>query len=206
MLQLSKIIPIKKSPELDDTDPKSYRPINLLSPLSKLTEKIWTEQIYSHLVSNGLLAENIQGSVRGRDSTTTIIEIHQQLVRARAEGRVAAIVAMDQSAAYDVIDHAILKRKLLHIGIDATSVDLLMNYLTSRKQQVSNNSSLSEVLLTGECSVSQGSVLSGLLYIIYTLDMHDQLHPIKHSNNTEYYKCSNTYSKEALCTNCNNAY
>ena len=30
------------------------------------------------------------------------------------------------------------------------------------------------------CSVSQGSVLSGLLYIIYTLDMHQQLHKIKH--------------------------
>ena len=122
------------------------------------------------------------------------MEIHHQLIRARAEGKVAAVIAMDQSAAFDVIDHAILKRKLIHIGIEAGSVELIMEYLFNRKQQVINNTNTSDILLTGECSVSQGSLLSGLLYIIYTLDMHEQLHPIKHSNNLEYFKCNNTYT------------
>ena len=43
------------------------------------------------------------------------------------------------------------------------------------KQQVMVNSNESEILLTGKCSVSQGSVLSRLLYIIFTLDIHDQM-------------------------------
>ena len=38
ILQYSRIIPIKKSAELEDSLPESYRPINLLSPLSKLME------------------------------------------------------------------------------------------------------------------------------------------------------------------------
>ena len=85
-----------------------------------------------------------------------------------------------------MIDHGILKGKLQQIGIHKESIDMIMNYLHNRKQYVEVNSNQSEILLTGNCSVSQGSVLSGLLYIIYTLDMHQQLHKIRHNNNYEY--------------------
>ena len=43
----------------------------------------------------------------------------------------------------------------------------------------------------GDTSVSQGSVISGTLYIIMTLDMANQSHPIRHQNQKEQKICSN---------------
>ena len=66
-----------------------------------------------------------------------------------------------------------------------------MNYLHERKQYVQINSNDSDLLVTGDQSVSQGSIASGLLYTIYTLDMHHQTHKMKHKNHKEYKECRN---------------
>ena len=55
-------------------------------------------------------------------------------------------MAIDQSAAYDIVCHQILKRKLEHIGIEKDSVELLMDYLTERKQLVEINSQKSDTI------------------------------------------------------------
>ena len=69
---------------------------------------------------------------------------------------------------------------------------MIMNYLENRKQYVQLNTNRSQILLTGDKSVSQGSVASGLLYLIYTLDIPHQSHKLKHSNHREYSSCKNT--------------
>ena len=84
-----------------------------------------------------------------------------------------------------------MKKKLRHIGIDEQGVKLLMNYLKDRKQITEINTQKSDKLLTGPISVSQGSIISGLLYTIMTLDMHGQSHPVKHKNHTEYIEYKN---------------
>ena len=59
---------------------------------------------------------------------------------------------------------------------------MIMSYLSERKQAVYINGNTSDTLLTGPYSVSQGSILSGNFYLIYTLDI-----PL-----TEYNNCNNT--------------
>ena len=83
-----------------------------------------------------------------------------------------------------------MRRKLIHIEIYVTFVEMIMNYLKDRKQNVIINTNISETLLVGDTSVSQGSVLSGTLYIIMTLDMVYQTHPIKHNTHNEYKECN----------------
>ena len=92
----------------------------------------------------------------------------------------------------DIVCHKILERKLRHIGIEEESIELIMDYLKNRKQVVEINANISDTLLTGPYSVSQGSILSGLLYTIFTLDMHGQTHPKNHKTHEEYTKCNNT--------------
>ena len=41
----------------------------------------------------------------------------------------------------------------------------------------------------------QGSIWSGLLYIIYTLDIHQITHEIKHENNISEFECKETKIK-----------
>ena len=104
-----------------------------------------------------------------------------------------ALVTLDQSVAYDIIPHDILEKKLKHIGIENETVKMIMSYLNNRKQYVQINSNNSDILLTGDISVSQGSVMSGILYTIYILDMHHQTHAIAHTNHKEYNMCRNTH-------------
>ena len=67
ILKISRIIPIKKGGQLNKLDPSSYRPVNLISPISKIIEKVWVHQINQHLIKNKIIDENHQGSIKGRN-------------------------------------------------------------------------------------------------------------------------------------------
>ena len=40
-------------------------------------------------------------------------------------GNIGSLVALDQSAAYDLVDHKILIKKMKHIGMDNNSIKFL---------------------------------------------------------------------------------
>ena len=184
-------MPIKKKCDLDDLDCARFRPVNLLSPISKLMEKVWAEKILKHLIQNKLIDYNHQGGIPNRSSTFTVANIYQMLAKKRARAQETALVTMDQSAAYDICAHALLKAKLLHLGIHQDTVSMIMNYYKDRKQQVYINGNFSDILLTGPVSVTQGSVMSGLMFACYTLDIHCQSHAQRHVSHSEYMECNN---------------
>ena len=78
---------------------------------------------------------------------------------------------MDQSLAYDLVDHTILLHKLEAIGLDKHAMSLMKSYLENRTQTVQVESFTSPPLNSGPRSVIQGSALSCILYIIFTLDL-----------------------------------
>ena len=49
------ITPLLKKPDLDSADPRSYRPISNLSVVSKLLERVISQQLRSHLSTSDLL-------------------------------------------------------------------------------------------------------------------------------------------------------
>ena len=86
-----------------------------------------------HLLSNNIISQSPQGGIQGRSSTILNIDIQKymkQLIQSRQHG---AIIPLDQSAAYDVVDPTILRKKLLHININKNDVNMIINYLTNRK-------------------------------------------------------------------------
>ena len=70
---------------------------------------------------------------------------------------------------FDTINHDILLNKLHHCGIRGIILDWFKSYLSSRKQTVSINGSISNYELIS-CGVSQGPVLGPLLFLIYIND------------------------------------
>ena len=66
------IIPLLKKSDLDPADVKSYRPISNLSIISKLLERVVSEQLVKYLKDNDLLPD-LQSAYRVNHSTETAV-------------------------------------------------------------------------------------------------------------------------------------
>ena len=83
----------------------------------------------------------------------------------------SAVCLLDQSAAYDLLCHQTLRKKLELYNFDRSSIEWLMSYLGGRTQLVQVESKVSEPLEGGDHAVPQGSVLGGLLHVINSNDL-----------------------------------
>ena len=78
--KFSKVIPLhKKESKLEC---KNYRPVSILSPLSKILEKIVYEQIYEHFTTNKIFNSNMHGYRRFRSTQTALLSMYDRWVRA----------------------------------------------------------------------------------------------------------------------------
>ena len=113
--KLSKIIPLyKKDSKLDC---KNYRPVAILSPLSKILEKLVYEQIYGYFARNRIFHPNLHGFRKNHSTQTALLTIYDRWVRGASEGKLSGAVLLDLSAAFDLVDHNLLVQKLKIYGL-----------------------------------------------------------------------------------------
>ena len=117
----AKVIPLLKSMVSDPLLPKSYRPVALLPILSKVMEKAVFTQLAKYLELNHIIHPNLHGSRPGHNTSTALIQLHDRWVEEVEEGNMVGVLICDQSAAFDLCDHAILVEKLKLSGSWTTS-------------------------------------------------------------------------------------
>ena len=98
----SKIIPLHK--KLSKLERKNYRPVAILSPLSKILEKIIYLQMYEYFTSNKIFHPNMHGYRQNRSTKTALIQMYDRWVRAAAAGQVSGVILIDLSAAFDLVE------------------------------------------------------------------------------------------------------
>ena len=130
----TKLIPLHK--KLSQLEPKNYRPVAILSPLSKILEKIVYQQIYGYFSSNKLFHENLHGYRQNRSTQTALLQMYDGWVRAASAGQVSGVVLIDLSAAFDLVDSEILIKKLRIYGLHEDLLLWVRSYLTDRHQAV----------------------------------------------------------------------
>ena len=129
-LKAASVTPLLKKSSLDREDLKNYRPVSNLPYLSKLIEKVVVKRLNAHMTAHNK-HEYYQSAYRSFHSTeTALLRVHNDLLQAVDNKQCVYLVLLDQSAAFDTVEHSILLSRLENaVGVTGSALDLCRSYL-----------------------------------------------------------------------------
>lgn len=147
----------------------NYRPISVLSNLSKIYEKLLYLRFNKFLTDNNIIAPTQFGFLAQSCTTTAAIHAISRIQQSLNDKMLTAAVFIDLAKAFDSVDHGLLLEKLNRVGIRGPAHAIIQNYLFARHQKVVANDTESDRGCI-RFGVPQGSNLSSLLFIVYVND------------------------------------
>ena len=156
--KISQVIPIYIKDE--QYDKSNYRPIDILSNVSKIHERCIHDKINAYFDDNLSI---FQCSFRkGYSAQHRLLYMIEKIRKNRDSKGVFVAVLTDLSKAFDCILHELLFAKLHVYGFDKISLTFIYAYLSQLKQKTKLE------IMSILYGALQGSILGLLLVIIYT--------------------------------------
>ena len=166
--KIAEIIMIPKPGKLPH-EVSSYRPISLLPALSKLFERLFINRLKPIVEQKCVIPKHQFGF---RNSHSTIDQVHRIIdtIENTFESKsVCSAVFLDVSQAFDKVWHPGLLFKIKKI-LPKQFCEVIKSYLEERFFRIKYEDAFSE-LKEIKAGVPQGSILSPLLYLIFTSDL-----------------------------------
>ena len=167
-LKTSRTVPIFKAGDCTSCD--NYRPISLLSSISKILEKIIAIWLVNHLEINKLLFNNQFGFLRNHSTVHNLTQLVNKITKEINDKNFVIGIFLDLKKAFDVVPHDILLTKLKNLGLAGHELKWFTSYLDNRQQYVDINGH-SSTNRTIDISVLQGSILGPILFLCYINDL-----------------------------------
>ena len=120
LLKVAKVVPIYKEGDRDTFS--NYRPISLLSPISKIFERLIYSRIYSYIEKFDLLSDNQFGFRKKRKTVDALACAIEQIRTAMNAKHPSCCVFLDVKKAFDTLDHGNSSKQTRIFRIQGTSV------------------------------------------------------------------------------------
>ena len=157
------------------SDPNAnYRLISLTRIASKVLERIVRSHVMKHLEQYEILTD-VQHGFRAKRSTITqlILSIHYITKTIQDDKSIHAVI-LDFRKTFDNVSHARLIKKLEHYGIRGPLPTWFESFLKNHTQSVVCDGKRSQPSFVSS-GVPQGTVLGPLLFLLYIIDLPDNL-------------------------------
>ena len=169
-MKTSRVIPILKPGKQDDNI-DNFRPINNLNPLEKVVEGVIKGQMESFLKDKNVVPKEHHRARKAHNTLTAKLNIDENINMMRNKQKNVVVLNSDLTAAYDTVDHGLLLTKIEHVGLRGVALKLMSSYLLERQIYSEVQGSFSKLKTMPNKSVVQGSILSGFLFTIYSLEV-----------------------------------
>lgn len=167
--KLATIMPILKNKK-DSKLISSYRPISMLSNISKLLERAIKRKIDDHLDTHAILQNNQFGFTKHSSTEDALFVLNSLIVNALNQRQTFFAISIDTEKAFDSVWKEGLITKMNMLQFDTNIIRLIFSFMTNRYITVKIGTEISNWKQI-RAGVPQGSVLSPSLYNIYIFDM-----------------------------------
>jgi hypothetical protein len=164
--KLANMVPIYKKNEREHVE--NYRPISLLSVISKVLERCILNNIKDQLCKSIPACQH--GYLTGKSCVTNLLEALDHVGSLLDHGEQIDLVYLDMSKAFDMVSHNRLIQKLYKAGFSGNLLKWFRSYLSERRQRVTVMGATSDELPVTS-GVPQGSILGPVFFLLYVSDL-----------------------------------
>ena len=174
MMKLAEVVPLFKSK--DRSIETNYRPISLLTTMSKILEKVVYTWVYKFLNVTGQISDKQYGFRAKHSCEHAVGQLVGTVLKNLENNKITVSVLLDLSKAFDTIEHQIMLKKLELYGIRGTPFNWFESYLSGRLMRVkcrttcSSKEAISDTYAI-DYGTPQGSCLGPLIFLIFVNDM-----------------------------------
>ena len=182
LMKLAEVVPLYKGKSREFET--NYRPISLLTTMSKVMEKVVYKRVYKFLTNTGQICKTQYGFRSNHSCEHAIAQVVGSVLKNMEMNKSTIAVMLDLSKAFDTIEHSIMIQKLELFGVRGVCLDWFKSYLENRKMRVkcratNSQSETRSDYHTVNYGTPQGLCLGPLIFLIFVNDMRLHLSDVE---------------------------